>query len=88
MSTEVMVTTVGPCSTHISCEFNSHWRQLYFWLKLFETINVNFVQKCQKSQIFVENENLECLLHCARQLVKQCVKWFVTKLLHNYVPEQ
>ena len=43
----------------VSCEFNSHWRQLYFLLKLLRHINVNFVQKCQKCQICVIYENLD-----------------------------
>ena len=43
----------------ISCEFNSHWRQLYFLLKLFKPLDVNFVQKCQKYQICVVCKNLE-----------------------------
>ena len=30
-----------------------------FLLKLFKTLNVNFVQKQQKGQILVENENLD-----------------------------
>ena len=41
------------------CEFNFHYSQLYFLLKLFKTFDVNSVQKYQKCQICVENENLD-----------------------------
>ena len=44
----------------VSFEFNSHWRQLYFLLKLLRHLNANFVQKCQKCQICVIYENLDC----------------------------
>ena len=43
-------------SVMVSCEFNSHWRQFYFLLKLLRHLNANFVQKCQ---ICVICENLE-----------------------------
>ena len=43
------ISKVGWC-----CEFKSHWRQ--FILKLFETLDDTFVQKCQ---ICVENEKPE-----------------------------
>ena len=36
----------------IQCEFDSHWRQLYFLLIL-KLLDVSFVQKCQKCQICV-----------------------------------
>ena len=38
------------------CEFKSHWGQLYFLLRLFKTLDVTFVLKCQ---ICVENEKPE-----------------------------
>ena len=42
----------------VSCELNSHWRQLYLLLKLFKDFDANFVQKCQICVIY---ENLDSI---------------------------
>ena len=42
-----------------------------FLLKLFKTLDVKFVQRCQKCQICVENENLEWL-----ELINSCANQF------------
>ena len=41
----------------ISCEFNSHWEQLYFLRHL----DTKFIQKLQKYQICAIYENLDCV---------------------------
>ena len=40
----------------VSCEFNSHWRQLYFLMKLLRHADAKFGQKCHICIIY---ENLE-----------------------------
>ena len=57
------------------CEFKSHWRLLYFLLKLFD---VNFVQKCQ---ICIENEKPD-YLHC--QLTFHTHTWMMWLFKENY----
>ena len=42
-------------------QWQSHWRQLYFLLKLFNTLDVNFVQKCQICVICKNLTWLSCL---------------------------
>ena len=62
----------------VCCEFNSHWRQLYFLLKLLKHLDVNFVQKCQICVIY---ENLDCALAATEQnIVAFFNEWFVHHL--------
>ena len=53
----------------VSCEFNYHWRQLY----LLRHLDANFVQTCQKCQICVIYENLDCLF--GKMLLCHINKW-------------
>ena len=70
----------------VSCEFNSHWRQLYFLLKLFKTLNANFVQKCQICVIY---ENLDYLNHsttfATREKFLGQLKGFTEPVHHHHL---